>query len=85
MEKSAVTSTIDVSVIILNFNTKDLTRICLKSLTQSKLGRYRMEIIVCDNASSDGSEAMVKKEFKHVVCIQNGANVGFAAGNNPGM
>jgi GT2 family glycosyltransferase len=75
----------DVSVIILNFNTLNLTRMCLESLAKSKLGRFTMEVIVCDNASTDGTETMVKKEFPNVIMIQNGKNVGFAAGNNPGI
>jgi len=44
-----------------------------------------MEIIVCDNASTDGTEEMIKKEFPEITFIQNGGNVGFAAGNNPGI
>ena len=76
---------IDVSVIILNFNTLALTKICLETLQRSNLGSYTMEIIVCDNASTDGTDLMVKKEFPSVTFIQNGGNVGFAAGNNPGI
>jgi GT2 family glycosyltransferase len=75
----------DVSVIILNFNTLNLTRMCLESLVKSRLGRHTMEVIVCDNASTDGTETMVKKEFPKVIMVQNGKNVGFAAGNNPGI
>ena len=77
--------TIDLSVIILNFNTRELTRICIESVLASTLGAYTIEVIVCDNASSDGTEEMVKKDFPGVFCIQNGKNVGFAAGNNPGI
>lgn len=76
---------IDVSVIILNFNTLALTKACLETLMRSNLGAYTMEIIVCDNASTDGTDMMVKKEFPSVMFIQNGGNVGFAAGNNPGI
>jgi GT2 family glycosyltransferase len=76
---------VDVSVIILNFNTLALTQMCLQRLLESKLGSYAMEIIVCDNGSTDGTEAMVKKEFPEVQFIQNRGNVGFAAGNNPGI
>ena len=76
---------IDVSVIILNFNTLALTKLCLESLKRSKLGSFSMEIIVCDNASTDGTGEMVKKEFPDVLCIQNSGNIGFAAGNNPGI
>lgn len=76
---------IDVSVIILNFNTLALTKLCLESLKRSKLGSFSMEISVCDNASTDGTEDMVKKEFPDIMFIQNHGNVGFAAGNNPGI
>jgi GT2 family glycosyltransferase len=75
----------DLSVIILNYNTLELTRACLKTLQDSDLGGYTMEIILCDNASSDGSVDMVRKEFPGVVLIENGKNLGFAAGNNPGI
>lgn len=75
----------DISVVILNFNTKELTEICIKKLIGSDVGSYSMEIIVCDNASTDGSEETIKKEFKNIIVIQNGKNVGFAAGNNPGI
>lgn len=77
--------TIDISVIILSFNTVNLTRACLLSLQKSALGRYTSEIIVCDNASTDGSDSMVTGEFPNVIFIQNGKNLGFAAGNNPGI
>ena len=76
---------IDISVIILNFNTLELTKICISSLLHSKLGTYAIEVIVCDNASTDGTDKMVKTEFPSVTFIQNGGNVGFAAGNNPGI
>jgi len=75
----------DISVVILNFNTKDLTEICIKKLSESDLGKYSMEIIVCDNASTDGSQSAIKTEFKNIIFIQNGSNIGFAAGNNPGI
>lgn len=77
--------TVDLSVIILNYNTVDLTRICLQTVFANKLATYKMEVIVCDNASSDGSLEMVKKEFPQVILIDNKKNLGFAAGNNPGI
>lgn len=75
----------DLSVVILNYNTRDLTRVCLTTLLQSKLGPYTMEVIVADNGSTDNSADMIKKEFPGVIFIQNGKNLGFAAGNNPGI
>ncbi len=77
--------TIDLSVVILNYNTVDLTRICLRTVLASKLEKYRMEVIVCDNGSTDGSIEMIQKEFPTVTLIENKKNLGFAAGNNPGI
>lgn len=83
MKKS--NTSVDLSVIILSYNTKELLHACLTTVFASQLGKYSMEVIVCDNASSDGSLDMVKKDFPDAICIQNGKNKGFAAGNNPGI
>lgn len=77
--------TIDLSIVILNFNTVDLTRTCLQTVFASKLGKYTMEVIVCDNGSTDQSREMIRKEFPLVFLIDNKKNLGFAAGNNPGI
>ncbi len=77
--------TIDLSVIILNYNTADLTRLCLRTVFASDLGTNSMEVIVCDNGSTDGSVRMIQQEFPDVILIENGKNLGFAAGNNPGI
>lgn len=76
---------VDLSIIILSYNTKDLLRSCLASVFAYRPQQYRMEVIVCDNASNDGSLEMVKKEFPETIRIQNGQNKGFAGGNNPGI
>lgn len=76
---------IDLSVVILNYNTKDLTRTCLATVFVSRLGAHSMEVILCDNGSTDGSAEMVKSEFPQVIIIENNKNLGFAAGNNPGI
>ncbi len=76
---------IDLSVIILNYNTVELTRACLTTVFASNLGPYSMEVVVCDNGSTDGSVEMITKEFPQVTFIDNKKNVGFAAGNNPGI
>lgn len=76
---------VDLSIVILTFNTKDVTKRCLDTVLASDPGPYEFEVIVCDNGSEDGSIDMLKKEFPGVRLIQNGKNIGFAAGNNPGI
>ncbi|HYC79442.1 MAG TPA: glycosyltransferase family 2 protein [Candidatus Binatia bacterium] len=71
----------DLSVIILNYNTKGLLRDCLKSVLAST-GSYKTEVIVADNGSADGSIEMVRSEFPQVKLLENGRNLGFAKGNN---
>lgn len=76
---------IDLSIIILNYNTADLLRQCLLSITKSIIEKYKLEIIVIDNNSSDNSCEMIRREFPFVKLIQNSQNLGFAAGNNIGI
>lgn len=71
----------DLSIIILNFNTKDLLRNSLQSVLASKTG-YRLETLVSDNGSTDGSTEMIRSDFLGVKLIENGANLGFSKGNN---
>ncbi len=75
---------VDVSIIIVNWNTRDLLRDCLGSIYRHA-GGETFEIIVVDNDSQDGSAAMVAAEFPEVRLIRNGANVGFAVANNQGI
>ena len=74
----------DVSVIIVNWNTKKLLRDCLSSVYEHA-GDIDYEIIVIDNASTDGSAEMVKSDFQQVILIENSDNRGFAAANNQGI
>jgi hypothetical protein len=71
----------DVSIIIVNYNTKDLTINCVKSIYASKT-RYSFEIIIVDNASSDGSVESIRSLFPKVRIIENKQNIGFARANN---
>lgn len=72
---------IDVSVCIANWNCRDLLRDCLHSLVNQAQG-VRLEVIVVDNASTDGASDMVAREFPQVRLIRNDANRGFAIANN---
>jgi len=74
----------DVSIIIVNWNTKGLLRDCLESVYGHAVD-VNYEVIVIDNASSDGSADMVRDNFKQAVLIENKENRGFAAANNQGM
>jgi GT2 family glycosyltransferase len=84
MEKGMKTP-VDLSVIILSFNTAGLLKKTLASVYKSQLRDFVMEVTVCDNGSTDGSVAMVKSEFPQVRLLKNRKNLGFAAGNNPGI
>lgn len=68
------------SVIILNYNTKELLSDCLKSVKEY-MNEVPMEVIVSDNSSNDGSQEMIKKNFPWVKFIE-GPNEGFSKGNN---
>lgn len=74
----------DVSIIIVNYNTKELTRNCLKSIYEHTYD-IDFEVIVSDNGSVDGSIEMIKNEFPQVILIENNANLGFGAANNRGL
>ena len=74
----------DVSVIIVNHNTKRLLHDCLRSL-KAEQGYVGIQTIVVDNGSTDGSPEMVKAEFPETVLIHNTGNEGFARPNNQGL
>lgn len=68
----------------MNWNTRELLRACLHSLYRHSLTET-FEVIVVDNASSDGSAAMVCTEFPQATLIANTENLGYARGNNQAM
>jgi GT2 family glycosyltransferase len=74
----------DISVIIVNWNTKDLLRNCLNSVYKT-VQNVTFEIIVIDNFSSDGSVTMLMEEFPSVITIVNKENKGFGAANNQAL
>lgn len=74
----------DVSIVIVSWNTRDITRNCLRSIYDAA-GRVDFEIILVDNDSRDQSADMVASEFPEVRLIRNASNAGFAAANNQGI
>ncbi|MCE4225050.1 glycosyltransferase family 2 protein [Methylobacterium sp. C25] len=75
---------VDVSIIIVNWNTCDVLRGCLSSIFEQTTD-ISIEVIVIDNASCDGSVEAVSTEFPAVTLIANHENRGFAAANNQGI
>jgi GT2 family glycosyltransferase len=74
----------DLSIIIVNWNTHDLLNKCLNTINLH-LGELDAEVLVIDNASSDGSVEMVQQEWPEVRLFQNETNEGFARANNKGI
>ncbi len=79
---------VTISIVIVSFNTKDYLRTCLRSISTHVLhdgATNGIEVIVVDNASVDGSVAMVRSEFPHVKLILSEQNLGFGKANNLGV
>lgn len=75
---------IDLSIIVVNWNTRDLLSKCLSSVYRT-VTDLRFEILIVDNASTDGSCEMVRRRFPAVRLIENNKNVGFARANNQAL
>ncbi len=76
-------SPVTLSVIVVNWNVRDLLGGCLRSLyAQMLMPRDSWEVIVVDNDSSDGSTEMVRHAFPAAVLLHNRENIGFGKANN---
>lgn len=75
---------LDLGIVIVNYNTRDLLRDCLNSVFESR-GDISFQVCVVDNASSDGSADMVQREFPQVNLIRSAENLGYACANNLGL
>ncbi|MEA3338558.1 MAG: glycosyltransferase family 2 protein [Chloroflexota bacterium] len=75
---------LDLGIVIVSYNTRDLLRTCLRSVYTSQ-GDFVYEVCVVDNASPDGSAEMVAAEFPQARLIANPKNVGYPSANNQGL
>ena len=76
---------IQLSIIIINYNVKELLLKCLASVYNNTNPSYVFEVIVVDNASTDKSIEAVKEKFPQASVIENKNNLGFPAANNQGF
>lgn len=83
-ERRSTSSDFVVTAIVVSWNTCELLRGCLDNLVETAR-LLPMQIVVVDNASSDGSADMVAREFPQVTLVRHDANVGFGSGNNLGF
>lgn len=74
----------DLGIVIVNWNTREFLRRCLETVAASS-GIDRFRTVVVDNASDDGSVAMVKQRFPQIDIITNDANIGYPRANNVGL
>jgi GT2 family glycosyltransferase len=82
--QNAPTPEVEVSIVVVSFNTRDVLRECLLSVYR-EAESLQVQVIVVDNASIDGSAAMVEREFPEVELIRNRINLGFGPANNLGF
>jgi hypothetical protein len=72
-------------MVVLTWNQRDLTLDCLASLAEMTYPADRLDLIVVDNGSADGTAEAIRDQFPQVVVLENEENLGFAAGNNVGI
>ena len=72
----------DISIVILNYNSREFLEKCLKSIRESEIHALAVETVVVDNDSKDDSVKVIREKYPEVKLIVSKANRGFAAGNN---
>ena len=74
---------LEIFIVILNWNGKSDTLVCIDSLQSLQYSQYK--IIIVDNGSTDDSVHEIKANFKNIILIETGQNLGYAEGNNVGI
>ena len=74
----------DMSIVLVCWNNRDYLKPCLDSLYHAEL-QCSFDVVVVDNGSTDGSQAMLNEEFPQVQIIQNDSNVGLGRASNQGI
>ncbi|KKQ25267.1 MAG: WsbD [Candidatus Woesebacteria bacterium GW2011_GWA1_37_8] len=74
----------EISIVIPSHNTKNILKDCITSIYKTESDKNKFEIVLVDNASSDGTVDMVKSDFPKVKVISNSNNLGFAKAVNQG-
>jgi GT2 family glycosyltransferase len=72
-------------ILIVSWNVRELLRACLHSLRRYPATAHEQRIVVVDNASGDGTNEMLRRDFPDVVVVANATNRGFTGGNNDGL
>ena len=73
---------VDISIIIVNYNVKDLLDNCVASIYKANNKNHYIEIFVVDNNSIDGSANFVRNKYPEIKVIANRSNIGFSKANN---
>lgn len=86
IKKLLTKNNMDLSVIILNYNSADYLKKCLQSIEQSDIGNYQYEVIVVDNQSTDDSIKLARdSKILNTKYLMLNTNLGFSHGNNQGI
>jgi GT2 family glycosyltransferase len=84
LTKESMLFRFDVSIVIVSFNTRKVLQECLLAVYRES-GALRVQVIIVDNGSTDGSPEMIEQEFPDVVLIRSKVNLGFGGANNLGF
>lgn len=85
LQENKISNGVDISIVILNYNNREVALNCLDSIKQADFSRLNREIILVDNDSDDGLVELVAIKHPDVKIVKNKKNIGMGAGNNIGI